>query len=44
MPDHLAAFPNLRRRDPGFGQPSHPQQVSEVRGVAHVFSELGISD
>jgi hypothetical protein len=35
----LTQLPDLGRRDPRFGQPAHPQQVGQVRGVALIFSE-----
>jgi hypothetical protein len=35
----LPQFPHVRRGDPRLGQAAHPQQVSQIRGVADVFSE-----
>jgi hypothetical protein len=34
---------DLRRGDPRFGQPAHPQQIGQVPGVLRVFSELRIA-
>ena len=42
MPDQLPQFPGRRRGDPRLGQPSHPQQVSEVSGVAFVVLDPAV--
>jgi hypothetical protein len=37
MPDQLAQLPGARRGDPGLREPTHPQQIRQIRGVALVF-------
>ena len=36
VPDQLPQLADLGRRDPGLGQPAHPQQVRQIRRVALV--------
>ena len=44
MAHQLAQLPALRRRDPGLGQPTHPQQVGEIPGVAFVVLDPPIRE
>jgi hypothetical protein len=38
MPHPTAQLPGRGRGDPGLGQSAHPQQISQVRGVALIFT------
>jgi hypothetical protein len=40
----LAQLPDLRRRDPRLGQPAHPQQVGQVRGVTLIVFDPAVGE
>ncbi len=42
VPHQLPQLPRGRRRDPGFGQPAHPQQIRQISGVPDVVLDPAI--
>ena len=42
--DHLAKLPHSRRRQVGLRQPTHPQQVRQIRRVAHVVLDPPVGE
>jgi hypothetical protein len=40
----LTQLPHLSRRDPRLGQPSHPQQVSQIRSVTLVVFDPAVAE